>query len=366
MAGDGILVLDSRGTILVFNRACEALFGWSAQDVVGRSAAMLFDDANASGAGPLADRLRALAGTGREMTARHRDGASVPVEISLSEAETLDGPQFIAILRDLRPRREAEERFGQLQAELMHLARVSAMDQMGAALAHELNQPLTALTLYLQMLGKLHARQTAGAYRSPPDPDLHRTLDEVIGKAMREAGRAGQIIQAMRHFIEKGSPERRPEALNPLVDEAIELTLLGQRARIRVCRRLARGLPPVHVEAVQIQQVVVNLLRNAIEVLDGRPDGRITVETQGLSEHVALVVRDNGPGIPPAALEGLFRPFSSSKPAGLGLGLAISRSIARNHGGELTVDPGGSGRGAAFTLLLPRQPVEVPPRSPKS
>ncbi|MFN3855499.1 MAG: PAS domain S-box protein, partial [Phreatobacter sp.] len=198
MAGDGILVLDSRGTILVFNRACESLFGWSAQDVVGRSAAMLFDDANAPGAGPLGDRLRALAGTGREMTARHRDGASVPVEISLSEAETLDGPQFIAILRDLRPRREAEERFGQLQAELMHLARVSAMDQMGAALAHELNQPLTALTLYLQMLGKLHARRAAGADQTPPDPDLHRTLDEVIAKAMREAGRAGQIIQAMR------------------------------------------------------------------------------------------------------------------------------------------------------------------------
>lgn len=364
MAGDGILVLDARGTVLVFNRACESLFGWLARDIVGRNAGLLIDGV-APDTG--ADSLRSLLGTGREVTARHHDGRTFPVEMSLSEAETFDGPQFIGILRDLRPRKEAEERFGQLQAELMQLARVSAMDQMGAALAHELNQPLTALTLYLQAAGRMQARavEPLAPDATGAGPGLRCTLDEVIGKALREAGRAGQIIQAMRHFIEKGSPERRPEALNPLVEEAIELTLLGQRGGTRIARRLARGLPPVHVEAVQIQQVVVNLLRNALEALEGRPDGRIVVETQAQPETIALTVRDNGSGIPPAAMDGLFRPFSSSKPAGLGLGLAISRTIARNHGGDLTVDPGGQGRGAAFTLLLPRHPPAASPK-PKS
>lgn len=369
MAGDGILVLDARGTVLVFNRACEALFGWLAHDIVGRNAALLIEGVSADAG---TDGLRGLVGSGREATARHHDGSAFPVEMSLSEAETLDGPQFIGILRDLRPRKEAEERFGQLQAELMHLARVSAMDQMGATLAHELNQPLTALTLYLQTAGKLHARA-----QGPPGDDgsmrdgqgcvvPRHALDDLLGKALREAGRAGQIIQAMRHFIEKGSPERRPEALNPLVEEAIELTLLGQRGGTRICRRLARGLPPVQVEAVQIQQVVVNLLRNALEVLQSRSDGRIVVETQAQAAHVAMIVRDNGPGIPAAAMDSLFRPFASSRPAGLGLGLAISRTIARNHGGDLTVEPGGRGRGAAFTLLLPRVPPSTAAPCPKS
>ncbi len=360
MAGDGILVLDARATVLVFNRACETLFGWSAQDIVGRNAGVLIQAEMHS----VAD-LRVLIGTGREVMARHRDGLSFPVEMSLSEAETLDGPQFIGILRDIRPRKEAEERFGLLQAELTQLARISAMDQMGATLAHELNQPLTALTLYLQAACKMQARPTARPGNEPDGSDHRRSLNEIMAKALREAGRAGQIIQAMRHFIEKGSPERRPEALNPLVEEAIELTLLGQRGGVRVSRRLARGLPPVQVEAVQVQQVVVNLVRNALDVLRDRADGRIVVETQAQADHIALTVRDNGPGIPAAAMDGLFRPFASSRPAGLGLGLAISRSIARNHGGELTVDPGGGGRGAAFTLLLPRHPpLPIPPTAP--
>lgn len=355
MAADGIVVVDERRTMLVFNKACETLFGWTAAEAIGRRADLILEPdlevgAEEAGVRPAAEHI---VGGGREVTGRHRDGTVFPVELSVAEAATPDGRQFIAILRDLRPRKEAEERLNQLQADLLHMARVSAMDEMGAALAHELNQPLTAVMLYLQAAGRTHDKASDTHRRGEIGAHLDDTIRSILGKAQREAERAGNIIRRMRDFVEKREPERRLVDLNGLIEEAVELTLLGYRQRTRVVRHLRTPLPAVRVDAVQIQQIVVNLMRNALEAASGSGQERIWIETQAKDGTIRFSVRDSGPGVPPDAVQNLFRAFASTKRTGLGLGLAISRAIAQNHGGDLTVDPGGNGRGACFSLVLP-------------
>jgi two-component system sensor kinase FixL len=157
----------------------------------------------------------------------------------------------------------------------------------------------------------------------------------------------------MRQFVEKRDPVRRLLPLNPLIDDAIDLTLLGSRPGTRIARDLADDLPSVMVDPVQIQQVVVNLARNAIEAVKDYSAADIRVATMRTDDKVVLSIQDNGPGIDPIAVPDLFKAFSSSKGTGMGLGLAISRTIAQNHGGDLVVEPGGDGRGACFKLQLP-------------
>jgi two-component system, LuxR family, sensor kinase FixL len=351
-AVDGIILADDEGRILVYNKACERLFGYTAAEVRGESIKLIMPNDYADHHDRYMDNYmqsgsRKIIGIGREVRGKHKDGTVFPVELSVGEAYTPEGRQFIGIMRDLRPRKEAERRLNQLQADLLHMARVSAMDEMGAALAHELNQPLTAVMLYLQAIGRSQAKDAKAG------TGFSETTKGILDKAVREAERAGNIIQRMRHFVEKRDPERRPVDINPLVDDAVELTLLGHRRGTRVIRRLLPDLPHVEVDAVQIQQIVVNLVRNALEAAKAQEQPEVRVSTELDDGHVRMSVEDNGPGVPPEAMPHLFKAFSTSKRTGLGLGLAISRTIAQNHGGDLVVDPGGNGRGARFSLVLP-------------
>ena len=350
-AVDGIIVIDDEARILVFNQACERLFGYAAADVLGQNLKCLMPLEYAEKhdnyvANYVRTGVRKIIGIGREVRGRHRDGSVFPLELSVGEANTPEGRQFIGILRDLRARREAEQRLTELQGDLLRMARVSAMDEMGAALAHELNQPLTALLLYLQAVERSSAKQSDGQ-------PVSQTALSILQKAINEAERASGIVQRMRHFVEKRDPVRHLLDLNPLVTEAVDLTLLASRPGTKITRTLASNLPPVAVDAVQIQQVVVNLVRNAIDAAKHAESPDVRVATGLADDAVLMTVEDNGPGIPPESVPGLFKAFSSSKGSGLGLGLAISRTIAQTHGGDLKVDPGGNGRGACFTLQLP-------------
>jgi two-component system sensor kinase FixL len=368
IAVDGIVVIDEQATILIFNKACERLFGWSAQEAIGRSLGSMLAPEEASRVEASADKawIRTLIGQAVEVKARRCDGQDVPVELSIGEASTPDGRQFIGILRDLRPRKEAEQRLNDLQTDLLHMARVSAIDEMGAALAHELNQPLTAVMLYLQAVARTHEKAIEAHSQGEVAAHFDAAVSSILEKARRETERAGHIIQSMRQFIQKREPDRRLIDLAPLADEAIELTMLGYRSHARIERRYSEDLPAVLVDAVQIQQIVVNLLRNALDAVRTIPDARIWVETEATDGVVRLMVRDSGSGVPASALPHLFKAFASTKRSGLGLGLAISRTIAQNHGGELTVDAGGDGRGACFCLTLPDprdagSPLPMPP-----
>jgi two-component system sensor kinase FixL len=356
-AVDGIIVIDEQGRMLMYNKACERLFGYPAAEMLGRNVKAIMppeyaDEHDRYLQNYVGTGHRKIIGIGREVKGQHRDGTIIPVHLSVGEARTERGRQFIGILRDLRARNESEQRLKELQGNLVRMARVSAVDEMGAALAHELNQPLTALMLYLQAVERACAKL-------PAANQLPVNVLGILEKAVREAERAGSIIQRMRQFVEKRDPVRRLIAFNPLIEDAIELTVLGSRPGTRIKCTLASDLPHVLVDPVQIQQVVVNLVRNALEAVRECDTQEVYVSTHRSEIGIAMSVRDSGPGISPGTVANLFKAFSSSKSDGLGLGLTISKTIAQTHGGRLSVDPGGNGQGACFTLELPL-PTAVP------
>jgi len=358
-AVDAIIIIDQDARILVYNQACQRLFGYSAADALGQNVRLIMPaEFSHHHDRYVSDYIRTgrrkIIGIGREVKARHRDGTVFPVNLSVGEAITSEGRRFIGIIHDLRQRYANEGRLKQLQANMVHMARVSTMDEMGAALAHELNQPLTALMLYLQAVERACVRPNA--------PNLiPESVLAILHKAVREAERAGNIIQRMRQFVEKRDPQRRPVDINPLVEDALELTLFGTRpGSTRIKCDFEADLPQVFVDPVQIQQILVNLARNALEAVKDRPEAEIAIATGRTENGVAIRVEDSGPGIRAEAIPDLFKAFSSSKNQGLGLGLAISKSIAQSHGGTLAVDPGGNGRGARFTLSLPLTAPDAP------
>jgi two-component system sensor kinase FixL len=351
-AVDAIIIIDDQARILVYNQACERLFGYKAAETLGQNVRLIMPDEFARHhdrylSDYAATGHRKIIGIGREVRAQHRDGTVFPVNLSVGEAITPAGRRFIGIIHDLRQRVENEERLNQLQANMVHMARVSTMDEMGAALAHELNQPLTALMLYLQAVERACERPESG------NPIPEHVL-AVLHKAVREAERAGNIIQRMRQFVEKRDPQRRLVDVNPLIADALELTKFGTRPGITSIKcSFEQDLPQVFVDPVQIQQILVNLARNALEAVKGGLHPEVTITTRRDAKGVVIHVEDNGPGIRADAIPDLFKTFASSKAGGLGLGLAISKTIAQSHGGTLEVDPGGKGRGAQFTLTLP-------------
>jgi two-component system sensor kinase FixL len=352
-AADGIVVIDEIGRILAFNKSCEALFGITAAEAVGQNVKIIMPPNYADAHdGYMANYrnsgVRKIIGIGREVAGRHSDGTVFPVELSVGEAHTSEGRQFIGVLRDLRSRKAVEQRLSQLQAQIVHMTRLSAMDEMGAAMAHELNQPLTALMLYMQAVMRLCRNAAEG--ESPP-------RDKVLGvleKAVAEAERAGGIIQRMRQMVEKREPERTRVDLRDVVDEALDLSDFVAQGSTVTIRRLYGDRPVmVDVDPIQIQQIILNLLRNAVEVARESRERWVEVDVGSSDGKATISVSDSGPGLSPENAGTLFRTFSTTKKTGMGLGLAISRSIAQNHGGDLTALPGGGGRGATFILSLP-------------
>jgi two-component system, LuxR family, sensor kinase FixL len=357
-AVDGIIVIDESGKVLIYNKACERMFGFTAEEITGENVSMLMPPEHAHTHDQYLTNYkttgtRKIIGIGREVRARHRDGTYFHIDLSVGEAKTPEGRQFVGILRDLTARKDTEARLKELQADLIRLARVSALDEMGSALAHELNQPLTAIMLYLQAVEREFGRARESGHTEETDQRAKTILD----KARREAQRAGSIIQRIRSLVEKREPERKPVDLNVIIDDAVDLTMLGQDRGVTVVRDYQHDLPQIEVDPVQIQQVVVNLVRNAYEAVKSCKGGRIEIATLADEKSVTLTIGDNGPGIPEDRMEDLFQAFKTGKRSGMGIGLAISRTIAQTHGGDLSVDPGGGGRGATFVIRLPLQAI---------
>ncbi|MFY8040468.1 MAG: two-component system sensor histidine kinase NtrB [Bosea sp. (in: a-proteobacteria)] len=351
-APDGIIVMDEGSRLLIFNKACEQLFGYEAGEVLGENVAMLMPQEHHDNHDLYVQRYRAtgerkIIGIGREVEGRRKDGSIFPLDLSVGEALTPNGRQFIGVIRDLSARRETERRLAAVQADLIRMTRVSALDEMGSALAHELNQPLTAIMLYLQALEREVQRLQSAETKLEP-----RAV-ELLGKATREAQRAGSIISRVRQLVEKRAPERKRSDLNTVVDEALELAMLGRRRSIILERHGPEVLPVVFVDPVQVQQVVLNLARNAVEACQDADRPTLTIKTWFESDSVCFSVGDNGPGIAPEQMRTLFSAFRSENGNGMGIGLTISRAIVQNHKGELLVDPGGNGHGARFTVRLP-------------
>ncbi|MEP7131061.1 MAG: ATP-binding protein, partial [Sphingomicrobium sp.] len=253
---------------------------------------------------------------------------------------------FTGFMHDITQRQQAQLRLQDLQAEIAHVGRLSEMGTLASALAHELNQPLTAIASYCEGTSELLAGR-------PEAADLDSARD-AVREAAAEAVRAGEIVRRMRNFMSHGQTEFRVEKLPQLVTEANALALVGSRGHaINVQVNLDRHSDRVLVDRVQIQQVLYNLIRNAIEAMGESPVRSLTIASAADSAgFVTVSVEDSGPGINETIAPELFQPFVTSKKSGMGIGLSICRTIVEAHGGRIWSEPGREA-GAVFRFTLP-------------
>jgi two-component system sensor kinase FixL len=345
---DAILTKTLGGVVQSWNRSAERIFGYCEEEMVGSHISRLIPIDRLAEEADIIARLRAGTAVDHfETVRRHKDGTEIDVSISVSPIRDRDGNVAGAskILRDIRERKRAEARAQLLQAELAHVARLYAMGQMSSAIAHELNQPLTAINNYM---GAARRTLQAGGGEAIA-PAL-----QMIDKAANQILRAGAILKSLRGFVEKRESRRGLEDINSVVEEAVSLGLTGAaHENVSVALDLDRTLAPVMIDRVQIQQVLINLIRNAYEAMQAVRRRELTITTAALPDGFAQVtVRDTGPGLAPDVRRRLFLPFVTTKESGMGIGLNICQSIIESHGGSIGALADVAG-GAAFRFNVP-------------
>lgn len=346
---DAMVVINLHGTILSFSAAAERMFGFAEADVLGENVSMLMPSPDREKHDAYLQRYeqtgeRRIIGVGRVTTARRRDGSTFPIELSVGEAGSGEGRLFTGFIRDLTERQQTQRRLQDLQGELGHVSRVSAMGTLAAALAHELNQPLSAISTYMEASRDL-LDQELGA-------DTAELLKEAFSETAVQAIRAGQIVRRLRDFIARGEAERRVESLHKLVVEANALALAGGGDRgIDLLLDLDPAGDAVLVDRIQVQQVMLNLVRNAVEAMEGCPVRKLEIRSQRQGDTVRVSVSDSGAGLDPEIRGRLFEAFQSTKDAGMGLGLSICRTMIEAQGGRIWAEPSPLG-GTAFLFTL--------------
>jgi two-component system sensor kinase FixL len=348
---DAMVVIDEKGFILSFSAAAEKMFGYAETEVLGENVSMLMPSPDRERHdGYLAHYRktgqRKIIGIGRVTTARHRDGFTFPIELSVGEAGVGERRIFTGFIHDITQRQKTQLRLQGLQSDLAHVGRVSEMGTLASSLAHELNQPLTALANYYETLRDLLA--------STPDEETLATIREALEDAGAQTFRAGQIVRRLRDFVSRGEMERRIENLPRLVTEANALALVGSREHgIEVQVRLDPEADEVFVDRIQIQQVLVNLIRNAIDAMIDSPVRGLTIRTdREPGDFVRMSIEDSGSGISETVAPQLFQPFVTSKQSGMGIGLSICRTIVEAHGGRIWFEPAPDS-GTIFHFTLP-------------
>ena len=347
---DAMVVINERGLIQSFSSAAERLFGFSAADVLGKNVKMLMpspyrEDHDGYIERYLSTGERRIIGIGRVVVGQRSDGSTFPMELAVGEMHVRDQRFFTGFIRDLTERQQTEARLQELQSELVHMSRLTAMGEMASALAHELNQPLAAIANYMKGSRRLlENRQDEGL----------GLLRDAMDKAADQALRAGDIIRRLRDFVSRGESERRVEDVKKLIEEASALALVGAKDKgVRVRFAFAPRLNYVLADKVQVQQVLLNLIRNAIDAMETAPTRELVVATSPAADNmIEISVADTGGGIAPEIADQLFQPFVTTKSHGMGVGLSISRTIIESHGGSITQRPNPGG-GTIFTFTLP-------------
>jgi two-component system sensor kinase FixL len=280
-------------------------------------------------------RIRARTGESRLIAWRY---------VAVSEPDG-DGNLILCSGDDVTDARRAQEEAREARERMMHVSRLATMGEMAAGISHELNQPLAAITTYAQAAKRLLAAT------QPPNEDVADALEQIAAQALR----AGEIIRRLRNLAGNREPKREPTQINRLIEELGPLTRADARLHdVRVKLDLAAHLPLIDLDPVQIQQVLLNLVRNAVQALeDADAEREIVISTQlNADREVVLRVCDTGGGVPKGMLGSLFFPFATTKADGTGLGLAISRSIIEAHKGTLEYSAN-IPTGACFIIRLP-------------
>jgi two-component system sensor kinase FixL len=352
-----MIVADEKGMIQSFSSAAERLFGWFQPEAIGMNLRALMPEPDQAAHDRYMGHYvetgeKRIIGIGRVVVGQRRDGSTFPMHLSVGEVRLGDHRFFTGFVRDLTEREQSEARLRELQAELVHISRLTAMGEMASALAHELNQPLSAIANYLR-----GARRLIDKW----DPADRPRLSEALVKAADQAMRAGEVIQRLRQFVGRGETEKRLEDLRALIEEAGALALIGARELgIRVTMTFDPACPTALVDKVQIQQVLINLLRNAVEATRGAPRRELDVRVAPASGgFIAVTISDTGSGIGEETLPRLFEPFMTTKKDGMGVGLSICRTIVESHGGLIWARNNPSA-GATFTFTLPNVSEAAP------
>jgi PAS domain S-box-containing protein len=351
-APSGIILVDREGRIVLVNTHVEELFGYQREELVGKPVEILVPKRFRAIHNP---RLRArflakpenvVFGAGRELFARRKDGNEFPVEVGLNPIETPNGVLVLATVEDVTARKEAELEAQRHRTEVAHLSRVALMSEMSTSLAHELNQPLSAIV----------SNAAAGQrFIDRGDVDLAE-IREILGDIVSDGRRAGDVVRGIRAMVKKGHAIRQQMNLNDVVAKVVQI--VSPDASLRSCgveTALQPNLPPITGDPIQFQQVLLNLVLNAFDAMRDTPVShrKVTIATEWNGDGtVRASVRDYGAGIPAQARDRIFDPFFTTKKEGLGMGLAIVRSIIESHGGTMAVDNPNDG-GARFYFTLP-------------
>ncbi len=349
-AAEAVITIDASGTIETFNRAAQQMFGYSVEEVQGKNVSVLMP-------GPYhAEHDRYIAryletneahiiGSGREVIAQRKDGSDFPIHLSVSEVRNRPERKFVGLIRDISRERAAETEARQHRDQLAHLDRLDMLGEMATGIAHEINQPLTAISLFAQA-----GKRLFGAGK-------HDRLPEIFDKLSQHAQRAGAVIERMQSMARSQESAKEIVDCNALVEEIAKLAEAEARIRDMMIEVDTESeLPPIEVDTVQIQQVALNLLRNAMEAMrsvDCRDGNAVKLQTKLLGDGgIEVAVIDKGCGVSEAVAKILFTPFSTTKESGMGMGLSISRAIITAHGGHLDFYNNDSG-GATFFFTLP-------------
>lgn len=367
-APSGMVMVDAGGRIAMVNAMVEKTFGYPRHELVGRSIEMIFPDrahdgiavrpgrrpatdgdgnGNRDGNGDGRGHGGGMAHRGDEIRGRRADGRGVPVEIQSNPIDTPEGRFTLLCVTDVSERERAELQAAQLRNELAHLSRVTMLGELSGSLAHELNQPLTSI---------LSNAQAAEHFLAIDRPDL-RELREILKDIVSEDKRAGEVIRRLRALFKKGDVQRQPLDLNELLQDVLKLArsdLIDRGVSVNV--RLSPGLPPVIGDRVQLQQVLLNVVKNGCDAMEGaaRAERRLDVSSAEAPDGtgVRVSMRDFGCGVAPGEVERVFEPFFTTKSSGMGLGLAVCRTIVQTHGGRLWIE-NCADRGATVHLVMP-------------
>ncbi|EHS51385.1 multi-sensor signal transduction histidine kinase [Rhizobium sp. PDO1-076] len=347
---DATVVSTRDGTIVSFNAAAVRQFGYSEDEVVGQNLRILMPEPYRREHDGYIERYlhtgeKRIIGVDRVVVGRRKDGSTFPMKLAVGEMHSGGQTFFTGFIRDLTEREETAARLHETQGELARLARMNEMGEMASTLAHELNQPLSAIANYVH-----------GCVRLLQDADDPKTVmvRDALEVAAEQSLRAGQIIKHLREFVTKGETDKTPENIRQVIEESGALALAGSKEKgVRTVFDFAPGAEMAMIDRIQIQQILINLMRNAIEAMKDSPYRELTVRTRLEGEgEIAVEVQDTGPGISDEIAQDLFKPFVTTKSGGMGIGLSISKRIVEAHGGEMTVSKNASG-GASFRFTLP-------------
>lgn len=342
---DGVVATDEHGIVIGWNRNAEAIFGHTAQETLQQPMAELIIPPNARSAHNhgmnryVSTGVVHILGKRVKVTALHKKGYEFPVELAVMITSDLGNKCFVAFIRDLTAENADKEKIEALQNELLHLNRLNAMGTAGAMIAHDLNQPLAAAMNFLSASQRL-----IGKSKSPQEAKL----SFAISNAQEAVSTAAGIVRQVRTIVSKQSVDASPYDLETLITNAVRL--IGNSLPTEPIYNLGRAAKIVMVNSGEIEQVLLNLLKNAAEAVKDHPDPMIICSSKRVGDLVEICIRDNGAGLSDHVRKNLFTTFKSDKEDGLGLGLSICREIVEQRGGKIWIQSDGSGTAVSFTV----------------